>query len=364
MAFVPTAFRVAPRQHSLTTLTTTSRPCDWATPRGQRAHVSPRVECNAEPGITQTDEKATEQPTLLRNFNTYMWRGHTINYREEGNKAGYGVILIHGFGASIQHWRKNIPALSETDALHVFAIDLLGFGASTKASPKHTIYSITLWAELVRDFATSMCGHAKWSLVGNSIGSLVALTAAEMLGPHKVRSCALMNCAAGMVSFRYSELSVVQRVVFKLFNALLFNRWVGMLLFKWIQRTENLRKVLRQVYIDEEAISDELVEILATPAGDDGACEVFLAILNGEAGETPKELLARLEWCPILVLWGEKDPWTPFEQGFHPGNEFESYHNGLILKPIPNAGHCIHDECPVVVNETVVPFLLAPRMRA
>ena len=34
--------------------------------------------------------------------------------------------MIHGFGASTDHWRFNIPVLSEKYDVH--AIDLLGFG--------------------------------------------------------------------------------------------------------------------------------------------------------------------------------------------------------------------------------------------
>ena len=40
---------------------------------------------------------------------TWTWRGHQIQYTVQGQ--GCPVVLIHGFGASIGHWRKNIPSL-------------------------------------------------------------------------------------------------------------------------------------------------------------------------------------------------------------------------------------------------------------
>ena len=40
------------------------------------------------------------------------------------------LLLIHGFGASTDHWRYNIPELSKYYEVH--AIDLLGFGKSAK----------------------------------------------------------------------------------------------------------------------------------------------------------------------------------------------------------------------------------------
>ena len=40
------------------------------------------------------------------------------------------LLLVHGFGASTDHWRHNIPVLAETHSVH--ALDLLGFGRSAK----------------------------------------------------------------------------------------------------------------------------------------------------------------------------------------------------------------------------------------
>lgn len=251
----------------------------------------------------------------------------------------------------------------QTGEFHVFAIDLLGLGASEKPSPREVTYSIDTWASLVADFTQAMDTKQKWTFVGNSIGSLVSLATSDMLGQQHVRCCALMNCAGGMVSFRYSELNILQKLVYLLFNMIFFNNVVGKFLFNYIRKKTNLANILRQIYIDESAISNELLDILAAPAYDEGAGAVFLAIIRGDAGPKPEDLLKRLEWCPILALWGERDPWTPLNDGFHPGSKYKDYHNGLILQTIPNAGHCIHDEVPEIVNEALVPFLQSPRFR-
>lgn len=44
--------------------------------------------------------------------------------------AAPSVLLVHGFGASLEHWRYNAPELAEDRP--VFVIDLLGFGFSDK----------------------------------------------------------------------------------------------------------------------------------------------------------------------------------------------------------------------------------------
>jgi pimeloyl-ACP methyl ester carboxylesterase len=69
---------------------------------------------------------------------TWVWRGHTIAYTVAGE--GTPIVLIHGFGASLGHWRKNIPALAAAGN-RVYAIDLLGFGDSDQPELPYTLES-------------------------------------------------------------------------------------------------------------------------------------------------------------------------------------------------------------------------------
>ena len=61
---------------------------------------------------------------------TWLWEGHNIRYSVTG--TGKPLLLIHGFGACIGHWSKNIPVLANA-GYKVYAIDLLGIGGSDKA---------------------------------------------------------------------------------------------------------------------------------------------------------------------------------------------------------------------------------------
>ena len=130
---------------------------------------------------------------------TWQWRGHNINYAVAG--CGPPILFVHGFGASLGHFRRNVPALSQTYkvcclcigprfaiivSLHdcrimppsmrmhagqVYAIDLLGFGRSDKPLLD---YSTELWRDQLLDFLAEFV-DAPAVLVGNSIGSLVSL---------------------------------------------------------------------------------------------------------------------------------------------------------------------------------------------
>jgi len=108
------------------------------------------------------------------------------------------------------------------------------------------------------------------------------------------------------------------------------------------------------VYRNPAAITDELVEILYAPSCDVGAQQVFASILTAPPGPTPEALLPQVR-CPLLVLWGEGDPWTPIQRG----RGFQNHVKGIDYQflPIPDTGHCPHDERPEVVNPLILSWL-------
>ena len=61
----------------------------------------------------------------------WVWQGQQTRYSflhppDRDHAKHPPLILLHGFGAAIEHWRKNIPDLSQNSS--VYALDLLGFG--------------------------------------------------------------------------------------------------------------------------------------------------------------------------------------------------------------------------------------------
>ena len=100
----------------------------------------------------------------------WIWRGHRINYAVAGPGYGTPVVLIHGFGGNVGHYRKLIARLADEGHYRVYAIDLLGFGASDK--PRKLKYTPSVWKDQVLDFIETFCAEP-CVLVGNSIGSQV-----------------------------------------------------------------------------------------------------------------------------------------------------------------------------------------------
>ena len=120
---------------------------------------------------------------------------------------------------------------------------------------------------------------------------------------------------------------------------------------------KNLAFAIRsiQVYQDREAVTDELVEILYRPSCDSGAQKVFASVLTAPAGPKPSELLDKVTH-PLLVLWGEDDPWTPIKGAKIYQERAKSWGRTEVY-PIKQAGHCPHDEKPEMVNLYILEWL-------
>lgn len=295
---------------------------------------------------------------MRRVYETWRWRGHDINFRVEGLKEGPPVLLIHGFGASVGHFRRNFPALVGA-GYRVYAVDLLGFGASDK--PTDVTYSLELWQEMLGDFidAKSAEESEPWVVMGNSIGGLLTLMLTEKLQEgKKIRGSVLFNTAGGLVSFRPSELPFYLLPVMWFFNNVVFGPFWGPRFFANFRTEDNVRSVLKQVYA-KDVVDDELVDMLITPGNDEGACDVFLKVFTGPPGPTPASLLQNIKDTKVLALWGEADPWTPLNTGLHCGASLGQHLDTFQLVVIPETGHCPHDESPDECHEVLLPWLQA-----
>lgn len=280
---------------------------------------------------------------------TWLWRGHEICYQQTGDR-GPAVVLIHGFGASWGHWRKNLPVLGQES--RCYAIDLIGFGASAKPEPGTTVdYTFDTWAAQVADFCREVVGESAF-LIGNSIGAIVAMQTAVNT-PTQIRGVAALNFSLRMLHERkrhalpwYEQLgsSVMQRC--------LKQRWFSNFFFQQLATPRTVRSVLGQAYPHSEAITDELVEMLLKPARDPGAVDVFTAFTTYSQGPLAEDLLPHLT-CPAIVLWGEADPWEPIAQG----REISSVETVEEFIPLPGLGHCPQDEAPEVVNPLLQQWL-------
>ncbi len=213
----------------------------------------------------------------IGNQRDWVWRGWQTRYTFvqpliPDKQSKTPLILLHGFGASIEHWRSNLPILGKEH--RVYALDLLGFGGSKKAD---TDYSIALWVEQVYDFWQTFIQRPV-VLVGNSLGSLVCFAAAA----------AHPEMVAGLAMISVPDTSLLQKNLPKWVKsweartkALIAFPPLLKMVFKLVRQPKVVDIWARVAYTQRGAITEELVGILTAPALDEDADKAFASLFRG-----------------------------------------------------------------------------------
>ena len=282
----------------------------------------------------------------------WFWRGWKVRYTYQrpakvSESRNPPIILVHGFGASIGHWRYNIKSLSQHHT--VYALDLLGFGASKKAVAN---YGTELWVNQVHDFWQTFIKEPA-IIVGNSLGSLVAMTVAAT-HPEMVAKLVMINLPD--VSLQQEAIPPWLRPIERGMKRMIASPLLLKSIFRVVRQPGVIRRWAAIAYSDLGSVNEDLVNILATPPQDQGAakafCYLFRGASNPEFAPGAKETLPILQ-IPMLLIWGRQDKFVP--PNLAP--VFARLNPLITLVELDNAGHCPHDECPDRFNQIFLDWL-------
>ncbi len=258
-----------------------------------------------------------------------QWRLHL---RDTGPRAAPPVILIHGFGSSLQTWDAWAEGLERTH--RVIRFDLPGSGLSLPdpQGDYTDARSVQLLLALMDRFNLQRA-----SLVGHSIGGRIAWTFAA-LHPERVDRL-LLVAPDGFASpgFEYGQAPEVPALL-------------G--LMRYALPKSLLRMNLQPAYADPKWVSDKLVDrthdLLRAP----GARAALLDRMRQTILVDPTALLRAIS-APTLLVWGERDAMIPYANSA----------DYLQLLPdaqrvsLPEAGHVPQEEAAAVSLAAVKAFL-------
>ncbi|MCS7081109.1 MAG: alpha/beta fold hydrolase [Chloracidobacterium sp.] len=268
----------------------------------------------------------------------WHWRHGRIRVWEtDPHPSGRAIVLLHGYGAMVEHWRKNIPALA-ADAT-VYALDLLGFGQSDMPDVH---YSARLWGEQVRDFLDAR-RLRQVTLFGHSMGGLIA---AQFAHDYPDRTAGLVLVDPSGYPPRTPSDWLFRALRFAAENQLLRD------LSYWLFATPDIaRQGLVSAYFNPEAVTPDLIETFVAPLRRPGAKYSYLAVArhpNDFFINAPNGISA-----PTLLVWGGRDRLLP-PRLLQPFRELIPHAESVV---IPDTGHCPQDETPGAFNAAVRRFL-------
>jgi len=212
---------------------------------------------------------------------------------------GPPVVLIHGLGASVEFWERNMAGLGER--FRVYAFDLVGFGRTDKPD---NAPSLDVGVRHVIGFMDAQ-GVARASLVGNSMGGLIALVTAARF-PERVHKLVLVDSAG------------FGRRIHWMFR-LLSLPVVGELALAMRPGPRGMRLVARYMCHDGQTLSDEWLKRQAEMLRAPEARRAYLAALRlgvtlrgirPEIIQEVEQSLPRIQ-APTLILWGREDRMLP-----------------------------------------------------
>ena len=297
----------------------------------------------------------------LNKSEIWKWKNFEIAWSlsKKSYENNINILLIHGFGASKKHWRYNQDFLGKT--FNCYAIDLLGFGESSQPKAllnyethkKNSIkYSFDLWSNQISSFCSEVIKSPVY-LVGNSIGGVIALKAAEIL-QDECKGAILIDCAQRtMDDKRLNKSDILMNLFRPIIKTLVRQRIISNTLFARAANPKIIKKILEQAYPSGKNIDAELIEILYKPSRRKNSKEAFRGFINLFDDYLAPDLLNKVN-IPIQLIWGEKDPWESLDEAKEWKKKFG---NITRLDIIKGAGHCPHDEEPEKTNQLICEFL-------
>jgi pimeloyl-ACP methyl ester carboxylesterase len=267
------------------------------------------------------------------------------------------LVLLHGYAASIEHWRRAFAGLK--GRYRIYALDLLGFGQSEKLTGSEVQYTSKLWAKQVYDFLRYK-GEEKVVIAGHSMGGMVTIQFAIDY-PEMLAGMILVD-AAGLPDQGNAETEAAQarnrRRNFIDFGRLTFEAIrmpvIGELAATIMANPVAVRQGLIQAYWKPEKVTPQLVEQFVSPLRTSKAALAYLAISRNFASFQLPIKPGQFDHVPTLIIWGEHDRSMPPKimlprwQKLFPEADTE-----LIL----DAAHCPQDERPDLVNPAIMRFM-------
>jgi len=267
--------------------------------------------------------------------------GIDINYTENvTSNASPTIVLIHGFGASLETWNDLYPLLCSNYS--VVRMDLKGSGFSSK--PKDGKYAPADQAHLLIRFLNEI-GQTNVVLVGYSLGGGVALlTYFDTLLPTRkinVKGLVLFDSAGYLQKLPFFVESVRNP----------FTRMISYLMSPYSRAEFVLKRIMK---VQNRITPDRIHRysyFLDLPGSRYALLQTAKQIVPRNISEFSRKFHSIT--APTLILWGADDPVIPVENAYRFNKDIPN--SQLVV--LPETGHIPHEERPTETFRAVDQFM-------
>ncbi|MCL9809228.1 alpha/beta fold hydrolase [Flavobacterium luminosum] len=267
-----------------------------------------------------------------------------IAYVKEG-KGKQTLLFIHGLSSNADAWYRNIETLKENYTC--VALDLPGFGKSTKVAPA---YTPSFFAEIAYKL-TQQLKLKNITVVGHSMGGQTAVKLA-LNYPKKIQSLILV-APAGIESFTATESQIMK-------NAVTVDA---------VAKTTD-EQIVRNYQLNFFKLPEEAEKMITDRKNIKETtdfqehCNAIVKSIAGMLDDPTQHQLNRITH-KTLIIFGENDYLIP-NRYLHPtltvttvGQTAKENIKNSTLHFIPQSGHFVQFEKPTETNQIISNWLKA-----
>lgn len=284
---------------------------------------------------------SSEQPPIIpgATAQTVAYGDYTTYYETLGE--GESVVLVHGIGggSSVFQYRKNAAALADA-GFKVYALDLLGFGRSSRPEVRYTqnllVGQLTAFLETVPE--------APAAVVANGLSAAYAVRiAAER--PELISELVLISPTG------YERLARPQNEA-RVADFGRFRGFLGEVLNAFLLDPGTQRFFLLDAYAGPRSLTEEVLANYDANLRAENARWVIFSFISSNLDQDVSRFWPRVTQ-PTLILWGNEATNTPIGDA----QDFIEARPQTTLLPIRGVKLLPNEDRPRVFDRVVTGFL-------
>mgnify|MGYP001222514637 FL=1 len=271
--------------------------------------------------------------------------GSKIHFRDEGNKDGKALLLVHGFNGSLFNYEPLVPYLS--DNYRVISLDLPAHGLT--GAVESDLYSHKAYQNVIEE-VVEILEVDKFYFVGHSMGGMIAWRYA-LDNLDQLNGLIIIGSAFFGNEREFEDFQTINAppLAFELIESKFFIR-----LLEFITPRILVKEGISQSVYDQSIVTDELIDQfhdIILMEGTRVSIGKLAEVHEDDFIADPFDL--RKITIPSLIIHGEEDNLVNIRFIDH---FIEQIPNSKLIS-YPKTGHMIPMEVPLELSEDIRKFI-------